>query len=435
MDAKVSLLLLLAASIVLGFLRMAPTTAPVPGIGPVVEIDFWNGFTGPDGRKMLQLIRRFNEQNPDVHVTMQRMEWPIYYNKLMVAGIGGRGPEAFVIHASTLPRMHRGGFLGDVEALFDGSDALPLDDFDPKLMHQIRFDHKLVGVPLDVHPHGLYCNADMLRAAGLTDDEGGPRPPQTRGEFMGAMRRLLIDANADGRPEQWGFALTQWRFNFMSLVPQFGGRYFDESGRCVLDCPENVEALTFLVSLLQEHRLIPAPENNLGWVGFRQNRVAMVFDGVYMLGDLLRLDTLDYVAAPLPVLGPLPGTHADSHVLCLRGDLEAEEKESVLRLMRFLSRRGVEWAEAGQVPARRSARETEAFKALPVQSAFSKTIEYVKYPPRTPGLLELQEQIDYAAEKAMRGRSTPQQALTEARENFEAFMKNAGLPMLMEDES
>ena len=50
-----------------------------------VTLRFWNGFTGPDGRTMLALVKRFNRENPDVHVVMQRMEWGTYYNKLFVS--------------------------------------------------------------------------------------------------------------------------------------------------------------------------------------------------------------------------------------------------------------------------------------------------------------------------------------------------------------
>lgn len=434
MGAKVSLLLLLAASVVLGILRMGPSALPVPGSHRVVKLSFWNGFTGPDGRVMLQMIRDFNDQNPGIDVTMQRMEWGTYYNKLMVAGIDKRAPQVFVIHASTLTRMHRAGFLGSAEPLFEGPEALPLDDFDPTLMEHLRFDGHLVGVPMDVHPQGLFCNAAMLRAAGIVDAEGRARPPQTREEFMDAARRMKIEGKDGGRPEQWGFSLTVWRNNFMALVPQFNGRYFDESGQCVLDCEGNVEAMAFMVSLFREYHLIPPPESNLGWTGFRQQKVAMVFDGIYMLGDLLRLENLEYVAAPMPVIGSRPGTHGDSHVLCMKGDLKGDEKEAAMRFMRFISDQGLAWAAAGQVPARRSAREQPEFKAMPVQYAFSKQLPYVKYPPRSPGLFELQQQIDYAVEKALRGRLSPRDSLIEARENFERFMKNAGLPMLMEEE-
>ncbi len=336
---------------------------------------------------------------------------------------------------SSRPPVLRFGFIGDVEPLFQGPDALPLDDFEPSLLRQLRFGGRLAGVPIDIHPQGLYCNATMLRAAGIVDADGQARPPRTREEFMDAIRRTKVDADHDGNPEQWGFSLTQWRNNLMSLVPQFGGRYFDEGGRCALDCPENVAALAFLVSLLNEHHLIPEPEGNLGWVGFRQNKVAMVFDGVFMLGDLKRLGGLEAIGAPMPQIGPHPGTHGDSHVLCVRADLPSERRAAALGFIRFLSSKGLEWAEAGQVPARRSAREDPVFQAMPVQAAFARQVPYVRYPPRSPGVFELLQQMDFAVEKAVRGRMTPEAALREGRENFERFMTNAGLPMLVGEDA
>ncbi|MEA3055019.1 MAG: hypothetical protein QOD30_451, partial [Actinomycetota bacterium] len=80
-----------------GFLAVAGCDRAV-GDSKVVELRFWNSFTGPDGRTMLAIIKKFNADHPDVHVTMQRMEAGPYYNKLFVAGLGGRAPEIFVSH-------------------------------------------------------------------------------------------------------------------------------------------------------------------------------------------------------------------------------------------------------------------------------------------------------------------------------------------------
>ena len=140
--------------VVVGILR-SDLSCNVAGSKKRVELSFWNGFTGPDGRVMLQIIRDFNEKNPDVHVTMQRMEWATYYNKLMVAAMDNRGPELFVIHASTLTRMHRAGFVSNVTDLYQGQNRIPKEDFDPYVLEQAHFGSDYAGVPLDIHPQGL----------------------------------------------------------------------------------------------------------------------------------------------------------------------------------------------------------------------------------------------------------------------------------------
>lgn len=386
-----------------------------------VELNFWNGFTGPDGRIMLGLVRRFNEANPDVTVSMQRMDWATYYNKLMVAAVDGRGPEIFVLQSSSLSRMHRAGFVSNVTDLFNGTSGVPESDFDPQVIGQVKYGTDFVGLPLDIWPFGLYCNADALKQAGFVDSKGNARAPVGRDEFMKAAR-LMQHLGPDGRPDVWGYALTNWRMNYQSLLPQFDGHYFSKDGRADLTNPGNVAALSFLESLNEGKRLIPPPENGLGWVGFRQKKVAMVIDGIFMVGDLQRLEDFNYVGFPIPVIGKHPGTMAESHVLCIRSGLDEAHVSAAKRFIKFLSDNSIDWAKAGQVPARRSVRENPEFAKMKVQSAFAKQIPNMVYLPKTTIIFELNLELDLAVEKVIRGRATPLEALTVANEHVQQFL-------------
>jgi multiple sugar transport system substrate-binding protein len=408
------LLALAIAVLALGLARSGPGWMPGQGAAAKVELSFWNGFTGPDGRVMLQLLRDFNAAHGDIAVTMQRMDWGTYYNKLMVAAVDGRGPEVFVVHASTLPRMLRAGFIDPADDVFA---LLPISDFDANILAPVRFGGVHVGVPLDVHPQGLYVNADMLRDAGFD------RPPATGRELIDYARALQRDTDGDGRPDRWGFSLTMWRWNFCSLAYQYGGRLLGDDGTPTLDSPANIAALEQLVALVRTEKIAPDPENNLGWVGFRQKRIAMVLDGIYMLGDLKRLEGFSYVAAPTPRFGPLPGTHGDSHVLCIRRGISPSARAAAVKLIAFLSDHSLAWADAGQVPARRSVRATEQFRGLAAQSAFAEQLPYVIYPPRTPILFELLGEVDLAVERALRDRMTPAEALRTGQANIERFIE------------
>lgn len=387
------------------------------GAARKLQLNFWNGFTGPDGRTMLGMIRKFNAENPDIQVSMQRMDWATYYNKLMVAAVDGRGPEMFVVHASTLPRMRRAHFLADMSGMFQAKGGLiPAADFDPYVLQQVQFGSELLGIPLDIHPQGLYVNRKLLASVGFE------RLPKTRTEFLQLARQLRVDEDRDGRPDRWGFAMTLWRNNFQTLIPQFGGRFLDSQGKADLNCPGNVRALEFLQQLGKD-KLVPPPENGLGWVGYRQGKVAMVFDGVYMLGDLKRLNSLDWVGGPIPQIGDRPGTMADSHVLCARRGLGSIQRAAVQRFFQYLSDKSVAWADAGQVPARRSVRATPAFQAMPTQAAFATQIPSMVYPPRIPVLFEFTLEIDLAVEKVLRGRATPKAALDMANTNAQRFIE------------
>ncbi len=419
MNARSSIGLLGLTCLVLGLVR-ADVFSLATAKKPKVEISFWNGFTGPDGRVMLEMIRDFNKENPDVEISMQRIAWALYYNKVMVSGLDGRGPELFVVHASALTRMHRAGIVADDDDIFQGPSGIPQSDFDPYVLEQTMFGGHHSAVPLDIHPQGMFCNSDMLKNVGIVNSDGTARVPVNRTEFIAAARGMMkLSTSLDAK---FGFALTAWQNNFMSLLPQFDGHYLDANGRADLNNPGNVAALTFLGSLRNGMHLIPPPDNQMGWVGYRQQKVGMVFEGVYMLGDLLRLKDMHYVGAPIPTIGNHPGTLADSHCLCIRSGIDLKKREAAQRFIRFLSANSIRWAAAGQVPARRSVRALDAFKKMQVQSAFAKQIPFMKYPPRITTLFELGLEVQLAVEKVIRGTAQPKEALDIANTNAQRAM-------------
>ncbi len=385
---------------------------------PEVTIRFWNGFTGPDGRPMQQLVKKFNRENPDVHLIMQRMDWYTYYNKLFVAGIGGRAPEVFIVHASNIPRFMQADFLRPVDDLLENEMGLDKNDFFPPAWNAATCEGKQYGIPLDISIHGMYYNKTLFREAGIVDESGQPRPPRNQSEFVDALRKLTLDKDGDGDTDQWGFVFTNIRNNILTLMTQFGGLFFDKDNReCLLNSEGNVRALTWCRDLIHREKLAPSPENYIAWLGFRQGNVAMAFEGIYMLADLQKQTDLDYGVAPIPMIGEQPATLASSHIVCLRRDLKDSELQAASRFIRFLTDHSLDWAEAGQVPARLSLLDTERFRAMEAQTTFAQQLNHVFYEPNQPFNNQFDTEFNEAAEKALRNSENPKIALDRAVEN------------------
>lgn len=391
-----------------------------------VVIRFWNGFTGPDGRTMLALVQRFNQQNPDVQVIMQRMEWGTYYNKLFVAGLGGRSPEVFVVHTDSLRRFVGAGLVKPVDdelaaAKFD------VEDIDPNVWAAVKHDGRHYAVPLDVHLLGMYYNRKLFAEAGIA------APPTNRAEFLDALRKLKKDANNDGRPEQWGFVFTWMRTNCYTLIRQNGGDVLERDGsRPTLSEDKAVEAIKFASDLIRKEQLAPGPENFDAWIGFRQGKVGIVFEGIYMLPELQRQTDLDFGAAPLPALFDQPAAWGNSHNLCLRSDLSGKDLAASMRFVKFLSDNSLDWSAGGQVPVRRSLRESSAFKIearFAAQREFAKQIPYAAYMPSVPFVFEYMVEYELAIEQSLRGSVAPATALIKAAARIERIIeryRNAG---------
>src|SRR3569833_815013 len=103
------------------------------GNGKIV-LDFWNGFTGPDGKTMQGIVTQFQKDNPDIIVHTQIIPWGTYYDKLTLSLAYGGAPDVYIVHASRLPefasfgKLHR---VGDMLA----TDNQTLKSTDIAKMH------------------------------------------------------------------------------------------------------------------------------------------------------------------------------------------------------------------------------------------------------------------------------------------------------------
>ena len=142
-----------------------------------------------------------------------------------------------------------------------------------------------------------------------------------------------------------------------------------------------------------------------------------------MLGDLLRVaPDFKYIGAPIPQIGKYKATTGNSHVMCINSHLTPDKREKAERFIKYLSDHSLEWAAAGQVPARLSIRHGEDFKKFQVQHAFSLDIPKILYPPKSPKVFELVQAMDLAVESVIRGKANPKEALEAANKTAQGVI-------------
>lgn len=387
-----------------------------------VVLRFWNGFTGPDGKTILALVRRFNKENRGITVRLQRMKWSTYYSKLFVANMGGRSPDIFAIHASSIERFRNAGLLRDIKEFATGQNSIALEDFSPNALDAVTRDSQILGLPFDIHMQGLFYNKDLLRESGFVNQDADAKPPADAQEFMEVLAKNTHDSNGDGRNDKWGFTFTYLRLNMMSIMWQYGGEFFNEDNtKCTLNMPENIAALEFCSDIINKYKYasMPGTEQAEGWIGFCTGKVALAFEGNYMLPQLEEMESLNFATAPLPILGKQAAAFGDSSVLCISKDIEGKELDAAWKFLKFLSDNSLEWARAGQIPVRKSLLESPQFQQMVHHKAFAAQVPYVRYMPRVSFVGEFAGEFDVAVEKALRGSATAKEALDEATENMD----------------
>jgi len=386
------------------------------------EIRFWNGFTGPDGATMEKIVQQF-ERETGIRVKMQIIPWSTYYDKLVLSLAYGGAPDVFICHANRIAEFARYGVFRPLDDLIEADKGFNSSDFLPNIWKAGQYAGKQVGLPLDCHPQGLYYNLKLFREAGIVDAQGNPKPPETWEEFLDAARRLTKDKDRDGRPDQWGFAFTWLRTNWITFISQHGGSILSPGlKRATLAEPPAVRATQQMCDIITRYGVAPKPEGFDSWMGFRQGRVAMAIEGIYMLSSVEEQRGLEYAGAPVPSFGPRRAVWGGSHLLCMPKNLSPQRAQLVWRFMRYLSDHSLDWAEGGQIPVRRSLLNQPRFRQMRVQYAFAKQLPYVVFEPASHKSTEIMPFYDAAIEAALLGIKSPQDALNEAARRIQQVL-------------
>lgn len=143
-----------------------------------------------------QCIPDFEKKNPNITVKISQYNVEDYFSKLTAGFVAGTAPDAF---QNSVPLL--GQYAGQKQ-------IMPLDDLIKKSKYDLsKFnigvdswkytDGKQYGIPLDWAASAIYFNEDMVKKAGLTDDQikNMTWNPADGGTFDKIVAHLTVDKN------------------------------------------------------------------------------------------------------------------------------------------------------------------------------------------------------------------------------------------------
>ena len=130
----------------------------------------------------------------------------------------------------------------------------PLDSFSDEAMRLVRYRGQTLGLPIAVAPGVLGYDAGRFQRANVA----APDAEWTWSHFIEAGQHLTLDANEDGKPEQWGLT-ANWDFpDWLPFLLQEGGEIVDlDSGLIHLEGPAAIRALSAWDELGRVHGILP----------------------------------------------------------------------------------------------------------------------------------------------------------------------------------
>ncbi|MBF8190199.1 ABC transporter substrate-binding protein [Nonomuraea sp. K274] len=385
------------------------TAAPTTYTGPAVTLAFWNGFTGGDGPVMKKLIEQFSGENPNIKINMNVYQWADYYTKVPGAVAAGQGPDLGIMHVDSVATN---AARQVVLPLDDVAKALNLTeaDFSPPVWQAGVYKGARYSIPLDVHPLGMFYNKTVLSKAGLDPE----KPPTTGDEYMAALEELKKAGIQGHWASPFPFTGSQ---QFGSLLYQHGGQAFADDASVSRFAEEpGVTALTWLVELVNKGYSPKNVGQDTDFIALQQGKTAFNWNGIWSINTLREFKDLEWGVAALPQIGSQPAAWAGSHQFVVFKQRTADDNKLAAAkvFINWISNHSLEWAKAGQVPARKSIRESAEFQALKEQAAIGTQIDDLYFPPSVAGIGDAAAAMDQAVNAAILLRKSPKDALVEA---------------------
>ena len=183
--------------------------------------------------------------------------------------------------------------------------------------------------------------------------------------------------------------------------------------------------MTWWVDLIKQGYSPAKVDQDADYVALKNGKNAFNWNGIWQINDLKQTD-LEWGVAALPNIGGTPAAWAGSHQFVLPVQKSADENKAQASrvFLNWISEQSQAWGEAGQVPARNSAREAEEFTSLEEQSTLASQIDDLKFLPAVPGIGDCMGEFDKALNASVLGGADPAKALSDAAARAQKILED-----------
>ncbi|MCG2801861.1 MAG: ABC transporter substrate-binding protein [Cellulomonas sp.] len=267
--------------------------------GPVT-LTFWHGYTEADGKVLDQIVTDFNSSQSDITIQTTTKTWAVIGDTLLTALSADEGPDIVALPAENLPVYASKGAFATLDDFY-ASDTTKNASLNPHAVEMVQVDGSAYGVPIGFVPLSVVYNKTLFAAAGITTF------PTTWDEWVADAKKLTIDENGDGTPEQYGLALpdhsTVGNGVWPSLFYGNGGELTDGS-TSVIDSSANVKTLTYWADAVIKDKISPTGLDGVASDKlFSSGKAAMEVGGPWM-ASVATENNIDYGIAAIPT-GPV----------------------------------------------------------------------------------------------------------------------------------
>lgn len=200
-------------------------------------------------------LEKFKESHPDIEVETDEYGYNI--EQFMARTASGMNPDLFSVPLTEPQKLISTGYIRDI------TKELSVRGFDNALNNQVKEavskDGKMYGVPYNTYMMGLLCNVEMFKQAGLVDENGVPKYPQTYKELAETAKVLKEKTGQAGFSIPANSTFGGW---MLINIAWSNGVKFMEKGengkwKATFNTPEMYETMQYISDLRWKYDVLP----------------------------------------------------------------------------------------------------------------------------------------------------------------------------------
>lgn len=240
------------------------------------EMKLTIGLPGAYDVTKKEIIDGFIAKFPNIKTEIVEVPWADFATKITAEIAGGTAPDVWVQENAIVLGYGNRGVAEDLAPYIkkDLNDA----DYISGLYASKTPDGKVYGIPHGINPVALAYNKKMFADAGVTP----PTDDWTYADMIEAAKKLTKDTNGDGKPDQYGFAISQGiTQGWYPWTRSYGGQVLDDTKtKAMFTDPKSIQGIQAWANLVKDGISPDADFLKVAggdWKAFGAGKVAMYF--------------------------------------------------------------------------------------------------------------------------------------------------------------
>jgi len=224
-----------------------------------IKVAFWG--SPEEIEIMTTTIKNWQRFHPDIQVKLEHIPFGGYISKILTEIAGRAAPDIIAAEVNMFVSFAAKDIFMDLNSFIEKDPIFKLGEFFPEVVDRYKVDGKLYGIPRDTAPMAcIYYNKKLFDEAGISY----PADNWNWNDLLDKAKKLTV-VDKDGKVIQYGFYSDMWP----NFVLSNRGKIVDnvkKPTKCLLDMPESIEGLQFMVDLAHKYKVSPTPTTfrNLG---------------------------------------------------------------------------------------------------------------------------------------------------------------------------